>query len=176
MLGSPVDGVAAHVLDAALRPVPAGVPGELYLSGVALARGYAGRRGQTAERFVADPYGPPGSRMYRTGDLARRGRDGSIAFVGAVDDQVKVRGFRVELGEIESVLAEQPGVAAAAVAVQTDTSGAGRLAAWLVPTAGAEVDVEAVRTATGAALPDYMSPSPGPRSRRSRSAQRQARP
>ncbi|UFN45100.1 non-ribosomal peptide synthetase [Nocardioides okcheonensis] len=158
VLGSPVDGVAAHVLDAALRPVPAGVPGELYLSGVALARGYAGRRGQTAERFVADPYGPPGSRMYRTGDLARRGRDGSIAFVGRVDDQVKVRGFRVELGEIESVLAEQPGVAAAAVAVQTDTSGAGRLAAWLVPTAGAEVDVEAVRTATGAALPDYMVP------------------
>ncbi len=152
------DGVAAHVLDAALRPVPAGVPGELYLSGCGPRPRVRRRRGQTAERFVADPYGPPGSRMYRTGDLARRGRDGSIAFVGRVDDQVKVRGFRVELGEIESVLAEQPGVAAAAVAVQTDTSGAGRLAAWLVPTTGAEVDVEAVRTATGAALPDYMVP------------------
>ncbi|WP_299056332.1 non-ribosomal peptide synthetase [uncultured Nocardioides sp.] len=159
VLGLPVDGVAAHVLDAALQPVPAGVPGELYLSGVALARGYAGRPAQTAERFVADPYGAPGSRMYRTGDLARRTRDGVLEFVGRVDDQVKVRGFRVELGEIESVLAEQAGVAAAAVAVHTDPAGAGRLAAWLVPTAGGEVDVDAVRTGAAQALPDYMVPA-----------------
>ncbi|GAA1933563.1 non-ribosomal peptide synthetase [Nocardioides hwasunensis] len=158
VLGLPVDGVAAQVLDAALRPVPAGVPGELYLSGVALARGYAGRPGQTAERFVADPYGAPGTRMYRTGDLARRTRDGVLEFIGRVDDQVKVRGFRVELGEIESVLAEQTDVAAAAVAVHTDASGAGRLAAWLVPTPGADVDLDAVRDGAALALPDYMVP------------------
>ncbi|WP_344002303.1 amino acid adenylation domain-containing protein, partial [Nocardioides lentus] len=158
VLGRPVDGVAAHVLDAALQPVPAGVPGELYLSGTALARGYAGRAAQTAERFVADPYGAPGARMYRTGDLARRTREGVLEFVGRVDDQVKVRGFRVELGEIESVLTEQPGVAAAAAAVHADPSGAGRLAAWLVPVAGGEVDVDAVRAGVARSLPDYMVP------------------
>ncbi|MCH1867725.1 non-ribosomal peptide synthetase [Nocardioides sp. CFH 31398] len=158
VLGQPVDGVAAHVLDATLRPVPAGVPGELYLSGTALARGYAGRAAQTAERFVADPYGAPGSRMYRTGDLARRTRHGVLEFVGRVDDQVKVRGFRVELGEIESVLAEVPGVAAAAVAVHTDPSGAGRLAAWVVPDPGHDADTDTVRAAAARTLPDYMVP------------------
>lgn len=159
VLGLPVDGVAAHVLDSRLRPVPAGVPGELYLSGAALARGYAGRAAQTAERFVADPHGAPGSRMYRTGDLARRTRDGVLEFVGRVDDQVKVRGFRVELGEIESVLREQDGVAAAAVAVQDDPAGAGRLAAWVVPTKGDEVDLAVVRAGAAEALPDYMVPT-----------------
>ncbi|MGI5163448.1 amino acid adenylation domain-containing protein [Spirillospora sp. CA-253888] len=150
-IGTPYRNTRAYVLDAALQPVPPGVPGELYLAGVQLARGYLGRPALTAERFVADPYGAPGDRMYRTGDLVRRTADGVIEYVGRVDDQVKIRGYRVELGEIESVLARHEGVAHAAVVVHE-----GRLAAYVAP---ATVDAAALRRYAAERLPDYMVPS-----------------
>ncbi|MFK0112030.1 amino acid adenylation domain-containing protein [Streptomyces sp. NPDC091217] len=117
VIGRPVPGARVHVLDTRLRPVPTGVTGEVYVAGASLGRGYAGRPGMTAERFVPDPYGPPGARMYRTGDLGRRDADGVLSYLGRTDAQVKVRGFRIELGEIESALAAHRGVAIAAAAV-----------------------------------------------------------
>ncbi|MCA2230006.1 non-ribosomal peptide synthetase [Nonomuraea aurantiaca] len=126
-IGDPVPGTRIEILDAAGARVPLGVPGELCIAGLQLARGYVGRPSLTAERFVPDPYGPPGSRLYRTGDLARRRSSGAIDFLGRLDHQVKVHGFRIELGEIEAALADQPEVRAAVVLVQ-DT----RLVAYLV--------------------------------------------
>ncbi|QIQ01320.1 non-ribosomal peptide synthetase [Streptomyces liangshanensis] len=131
-IGRPLDNTRAHVLDAALRPMPAGATGELYLAGTGLAHGYLGRPAATAERFVADPYGPPGSRMYRTGDLARRTAGGVLEFAGRADDQVKVRGFRVEPAEVEVALAGCPGVARAVVGARCDAAGGKLLAAWLL--------------------------------------------
>ncbi|MFE6856216.1 condensation domain-containing protein, partial [Streptomyces sp. NPDC057674] len=155
VVGRPLDNTRAHVLDAFLRPVPPGVPGELYLAGVQNARGYLGRPALTAERFVADPYGPSGSRMYRTGDVVRRRADGLIEFLGRVDDQVKIRGFRVELGEVEAALTALPDVATAAVLVRADTPGVPRLVAYV--TGGA--DPAEVRRALAEELPEYMVPA-----------------
>ncbi|MFF3431340.1 amino acid adenylation domain-containing protein, partial [Streptomyces sp. NPDC002602] len=155
VVGRPLDNARAHVLDARLRPVPVGVPGELYLAGEQNARGYLGRPALTSERFVCDPFGAPGSRMYRTGDLARWRADGLIEFLGRADDQVKIRGFRVELGEVESALAALDGVNAAAVVVREDIPGIPRLVGYVTGPA----DPAALRGELARVLPDHMVPA-----------------
>ncbi|MEU1518477.1 amino acid adenylation domain-containing protein [Streptomyces sp. NPDC005811] len=160
-IGRPVDNTGVHVLDAGLQPARPGAPGELYLSGVQLAHGYHGRRALTAERFVADPFGPPGSRMYRTGDIVRWTEDGELLYLGRADDQVKLRGFRIELGEIESVLARHPSVGTPAVVVREDRPGVRRLIAYVVPAdpaRAAEYDTEELRAHCADALPEHMVP------------------
>ncbi|WP_234104643.1 non-ribosomal peptide synthetase, partial [Streptomyces venezuelae] len=153
-IGRPVWNTRLHVLDPFLRPVPDGVPGELYLAGVQLARAYHDRPGLTAERFVADPAGAPGERMYRTGDLVRRRADGAVEYLGRTDRQVKIRGNRVELGEIETALAALPGVARAAVTVRD-----GALVGYAVPAPGAAPTGEDLHAALGGTLPAAMVPS-----------------
>ncbi|WP_030785556.1 non-ribosomal peptide synthase/polyketide synthase [Streptomyces sp. NRRL S-920] len=156
-IGRPLDDMRALVLDARLRPVPPGCPGELYLAGEGVARGYLGRPGDTAGRFLADPLGPPGARMYRTGDLARRRPDGTVEFLGRADDQVKIRGFRVEPGEVEAALAAHPGVADVAVLAREDRPGAKRLVAYVVGPAGR--DAEELLAFAARTLPDYLVPT-----------------
>ncbi|MFC8723235.1 amino acid adenylation domain-containing protein, partial [Kitasatospora sp. NPDC057198] len=155
-IGRPAWNTRLHVLDAALRPCPVGVPGELYLAGVQLARGYLNRPGLTAGRFVADPYGPPGTRMYRTGDLVRYRIDGSVEYLGRTDDQVKIRGFRIELGEVEAALAACPGVAQAAVTVRSTANGAKQLVGYVVPPAA---DPQVLRDRLARTLPEHSVPA-----------------
>ena len=156
-IGRPLENLRAYVLDAAGQPVPAGVPGELYVGGIGLARGYLNRPALTAERFVPDPFGAPGGRLYRTGDRVRWLPDGALDYLGRMDEQVKVRGFRIELGEISTRLAEVPGVKDALVLVRPDARGDARLVAWVAapdrPPSSSELREHLRRV-----LPDYMVP------------------
>ncbi|WP_310398875.1 non-ribosomal peptide synthetase [Nocardia kruczakiae] len=157
-IGSLVRGVHAVVLDERLRPVPVGVPGELYLGGQSVARGYFDRPGLSAARFVADPYGPDGARMYRTGDVVRWRADGEIVYLGRSDHQVKLRGFRIELGEITEVLAAHPALRFAHTEVR-EIAGTPRIVSYVQPAEpGADIDVEALRTHVAAHLPAHMVP------------------
>ncbi|WP_349368672.1 amino acid adenylation domain-containing protein [Salinarimonas sp.] len=158
-IGRPIANMRLYVLDAGGEPCPVGVVGELHIAGVGLAQGYLGRPGQTAERFLPDPFGPPGGRLYRTGDLARWRRDGALDYLGRNDDQVKIRGHRIELGEVEAALAAAPGVRAAAVAARPDPAGATRLVGYLVgETGAAALDRDAVRDHLRTRLPPAMIP------------------
>ncbi|WP_103036223.1 amino acid adenylation domain-containing protein, partial [Mycobacterium avium] len=154
-LGSPVAGATLFVLDGWLRPVPAGVTGELYIAGAGVAAGYLGRAGLTAARFVACPFGGAGARMYRTGDLVRWDRDGRLHYVARADQQVKIRGHRIELGEIHSALAELDGVEQAAVIAREDRPGEKRIVGYLTGTA----DPAAIRARLAERLPAYMVPA-----------------
>ncbi|TLG08753.1 amino acid adenylation domain-containing protein [Nocardia cyriacigeorgica] len=159
-IGAPLRGFRAVVLDALLRPVPPGTPGELYIGGPALARGYHGKPGLTATRFVADPYGR-GDRLYRTGDLVTitAGPDPALIYHGRTDFQIKVRGHRIEPGEIETVLTARAEIARAAVTVHTDERTGAHLVAYLVPANGASIDLDALRNDLAEALPAYLRPA-----------------
>jgi amino acid adenylation domain-containing protein len=157
-IGAPVFNTQVYVLDSRLRPVPVGVPGELYLAGAQLAYGYVTRPDLTTERFVASPFGD-GARMYRTGDLVAWTEDGELEYLGRTDFQVKVRGLRIELGEIESALTALESVAQAVVVVRTDERTGDQLVAYLVTDPDRVVDVEAVKAELGTRLPGYMVPA-----------------
>ncbi|WP_266157605.1 non-ribosomal peptide synthetase [Dyella silvatica] len=157
-IGRPIYNTQIYVLDAGLRPTPQGVTGEVYLAGIGLARGYLNRFSLTAGRFVANPFGEPGSRMYRTGDLARWRSDGQLDYIGRVDQQVKLRGFRIELGEVEAQLMKHQGVAQAVAVMREDRPGHQQLLAYVVPSAHG-VDVAVLRAALASQLPDYMVPA-----------------
>jgi amino acid adenylation domain-containing protein len=162
-IGRPIDGARVYVLDAGLEPVPAGVAGEVYIAGDGLARGYLHRPDLTAARFVADPFAPPdarpGSRMYRSGDLARWTDGGVLEYLGRADAQVKIRGLRIEPGEIEAALASEPGVAQAAIIRRQDGPGGPSLAAYLVLRSGAAADIAAIRSSLANRLPRHMIPA-----------------
>ncbi|MEU6862123.1 amino acid adenylation domain-containing protein [Streptomyces sp. NPDC046876] len=161
-IGRAIPNTTMYVLDEQLRPLPVGVPGEVWIGGTGLARGYAGRPDLTAERFLPDPYGAPGARIYRTGDLARVLPDGNLDFIARIDHQVKLRGYRIELGEIETALSAHPAVAEAVALVREDSPGDRQLVAYLVPAPGADEEAlapAALKDHLAAALPAYMIPS-----------------
>ncbi|MEU5843665.1 non-ribosomal peptide synthase/polyketide synthase [Rhodococcus sp. NPDC047139] len=168
-IGRPVCGIDELILDNRLHPVPGGVTGELYIAGPGVTRGYFARPGLTATRFVADPYGAPGTRMYRTGDVTRwsprtdptggAGRPPTVEYLGRSDFQVKIRGFRIELGEIDAALSEQDGIAFAVTLGRTAPSGEPMLVSYLLPETGHELDPEAVLAALGQRLPAHMVPA-----------------
>jgi acyl carrier protein len=159
-IGRPIANTQVYVLDDKGLPVPVGVPGELYIGGIGVALGYWNRPELTAARFVPNPFAePPGSRLYRTGDRVRWRHDGMLEFLGRADRQVKVRGFRVELGEIESALAAHPDIAEAAVLPKRDASGEEHLVAYVVPAREMQPAPESLRTSLAERLPDYMVPT-----------------
>ncbi len=158
-IGGPIANSTVYVLDERMEPCPAGVPGELYVGGEGVARGYVGRPGLTADRFVPDPFGPAGARLYRTGDRGRWLPEGTIEFLGRVDAQVKIRGFRIEPGEVEAALRALPDVLDAAVAAHADADGALALAAYVVPAPGGQGDAAGVRARLAERLPHYMVPA-----------------
>ncbi|MGD1344654.1 amino acid adenylation domain-containing protein [Mycobacterium seoulense] len=158
-IGAPVPGAALFVLDGWLRPVPVDVVGELYIAGRGVGVGYWRRAGLTASRFVACPFGPPGTRMYRSGDLVRWRGDGQLDYLGRADQQVKVRGYRIELGEIQAALAELDGIERAAVIVREDRPGDKRLIGYVTETVAGTVDPAELRTVLGERLPGYMVPA-----------------
>ncbi|NUP51295.1 MAG: non-ribosomal peptide synthetase [Catenulispora sp.] len=157
-IGRAIAGTRLHVLDGRLRPLGPGTAGELFIAGIGVARGYLNRPGLTASRFVADPFGAPGSRMYRTGDVVRWTESGTLEFLGRSDDQVKIRGNRVEPGEAEAAVARCPGVAQAAVVARTD-HGSQRLVAYVVPVQAAVLDPRRVRAFAAETLPEYLVPA-----------------
>ncbi|MGH4004609.1 MAG: amino acid adenylation domain-containing protein, partial [Pseudonocardiaceae bacterium] len=158
-IGRPLDNMRVYVLDSESRPVPIGVAGELHIAGAGLARGYWSQPGLTAQRFVANPFGPAGSRMYRSGDVVRWTAQGELEFVGRTDEQVKIRGFRIELGEVEAALACHEQVAEAVTVARADDAGRKRLVAYLVPRGPAAPDPAALREFLNLTLPDFMVPS-----------------
>ncbi|MFG3137267.1 amino acid adenylation domain-containing protein [Streptomyces sp. NPDC048211] len=158
-IGRPLDGMRAYVLDAAMRPVPQGAEGELYIAGAGVARGYLGRPGLTATRFVADPFAGTGARMYRTGDLVRWGSDGTLHYLSRADQQIKLRGHRIEPAEIETVLRADPSVGAAAVLVREDLPGDRTLTAYVVPAPGHTPQPGPLAAYVAHHLPAYMVPA-----------------
>ncbi len=158
-VGRPLANTRLYLLDEAGAPVPTGVPGEAYLGGASVGRGYHRRPGLTARRFVPDPFGPPGSRLYRTGDLLRRLPDGTVEFLGRLDHQVKVRGFRVEMEEVEAALLAHPGLAHAAVTASHDQAGPTRLIGYVAARGDIAPTVSELRSHLAGRLPDYMVPA-----------------
>jgi acyl carrier protein len=159
-IGRPIANTQVYILDEHLRPVPAGVPGELHIGGVGLARGYLNRPALTAERFIPNPFSAEGgARLYKTGDRACYLPDGEIAFLGRIDDQIKIRGYRIEPNEIVAALDRHPAVQTSLVVAREDTPGGKCLVAYVVPAPGAQPAASALRDFLGTQLPDYMMPT-----------------